>query len=62
MVLTGKLHSNFDFSGGANFQFSLVFESKTLELSNPPKLLFLGQVVILGKHPPVVARHNAGKA
>ena len=63
-VLTGKLQSYVDFlwGGPPNFKVPLCLHHKHKELPNPPELLFLGQVVILGKHPPVAARHNAGKA
>ena len=65
MVLTGKLQSHVDLLRGVPsiFNFPLcLYQQKQRKLSNPPELLFLGQVVILGKHSPVAARHNAGKA
>ena len=60
LVVTGKLQSNVDFvfclgGGPPIFNFPLCLYQKHRELSNPPELLFLGQVVILGKHPPVAA-------
>ena len=60
-----KLQSILDFFMGGPPPFSIlccILINKTRELSKSPELVFLGQVVSLGKHPPVAARHNAGKA